>query len=184
MLQKNLWRGEKVRLTAVTKDDLPVMSRWWSDAGFLRHYDAVPAFPKSEQQLLKRLEAGQGGETFLFGIRPVSDDHLLGLLEFDGILWTHGTTFLSIAIGDEAHRRRGYGYDAMQLALKYAFHELNLYRVCLTVFAYNDPAIGLYQKLGFVQEGVYREHLSRDGRRYDMILFGLLRREWESGTQT
>jgi RimJ/RimL family protein N-acetyltransferase len=64
-------------------------------------------------------------------------------------------------------------------ALRFAFHELNLHRVCLTVFSYNAPAIALYERLGFVREGVYREHIERDGQHFDMLLFGLLRREWE-----
>jgi RimJ/RimL family protein N-acetyltransferase len=69
----------------------------------------------------------------------------------------------------------------MRLALDYAFSELNLHRVQLTVFAYNARAIALYEKLGFVREGVYREFLHRDGVRYDMYLYGLLRREWRGG---
>ena len=53
----------------------------------------------------------------------------------------------------------------------------------LTVFAYNERAIALYEKLGFVREGVYREFLARDGVRYDMYLYGLLRREWEASAK-
>ncbi len=180
MMQSNLLRGEKVRLTAVTQSDLPTLSQWWADADFLRLYDSVPAYPKTEAQLAKRVEEGQQGETtFLFGIRPLTGGALIGLLELDGVMWTHGTTFVSIAIGDKENRGKGYGREAMQLGLDFAFRELNLHRVCLTVFSYNEAAIKLYEGLGFVREGVYREHLQRDGRRYDMILFGLLRAEWQ-----
>ena len=91
----------------------------------------------------------------------------------------HRTTFVSIGIGDVRHRGHGYGRDAMHVGLNFVFNELNLYRVCLTVFSYNESAIALYEALGFTREGVYREHLERDGRRYDMYLYGLLRPEWE-----
>jgi len=67
----------------------------------------------------------------------------------------------------------------MQLALQFAFNELNLHRLQLTVFSYNDRAIALYEKLGFQREGVYREFLQRDGERHDMYLYGLLLREWQ-----
>lgn len=181
MLKSGLLRGEKVRLTAVTPADLPTMSKWWADADFLRLYDSVPAYPQTEAQLTKRIEGGQKGETtFLLGIRPLANDDLLGLLELDGIMWTHGTTFISIAIGEVENRGKGYGRDALRLGLNYAFQELNLHRVCLTVFNYNEAAVRLYEGSGFVREGVYREHLQRDGRHHDMFLYGLLRREWES----
>ena len=179
MLKPDLLRGERVRLTAVTPADLPTLTQWWADADFLRLYDSVPAFPQTEAQLAKRIEEGQKGKsTFLFGIRPLATNVLLGLLELDGVMWLHGTTFVSIAIGDQENRAKGYGREAMQLGLKFAFHELNLHRVCLTVFSYNQAAIKLYQSLGFTREGTYREHLHRDGQRHDMILYGLLHHEW------
>jgi len=181
MLQANLLRGDRVRLTAVDKRDLAAMAQWWADADFLRLYDAVPAYPKTEAQLAQRIEEGQkGDQVFLFGIRLLASDELIGLLELDGILWTHGTTYLSIGIGPPGRRGQGLGYEAMRLGLRYAFRELNLYRVCVTVFSYNRPAITLYEKLGFIREGVYRQHLQRDGQRFDMFLYGLLRPEWEA----
>lgn len=57
------------------------------------------------------------------------------------------------------------------------------HRVCLTVFSYNQAAIALYKSLGFQHEGTYREHLMRDGQRHDMLLSGLLRREWQDSSE-
>ena len=180
MITPNLLRGEQVRLTAPTAADLPAITRWWADADFLRLYNTAPAAPRNEDQLSRRFDLSQtSNETFLFAIRPLEDETLLGLLEFDGVDWSNRTTFVSIGIGEAEHRGRGYGADAMRVGLRFAFHELNLHRVCLTVFSYNAPAIALYERLGFVREGVYREHIERDGQRHDMILYGLLRREWE-----
>ena len=69
--------------------------------------------------------------------------------------------------------------EQIRKAVRFGFHELNLHRIQLTVFSYNERAVALYEKLGFTREGVYREHLQRDGQRHDMYLYGLLRREWE-----
>ena len=181
-LQSGLLRGERVRLTAVTSDDLPTMAVWWADADFLRLYDSLPALPQSAKQLAGRLENSEQGKTnFLLGIRPLAEDKLLGLIELDGIMWSHGTSYISIAIGDKAERGKGLGREAMSLMLDFAFHELNLHRVFLTVFSYNTAAIAMYEKLGFTREGAYREHLQRDGQRFDMLLYGILRREWMQG---
>ena len=180
MITPNLLRGEQVRLTAPTAADLPAITRWWADPDFLRLYNTAPAAPRNEEQLGRRFDfSSTSPDTFLFAIRPLNDETLLGLLEFDGIDWSNRTTFVSIGIGAAEHRGRGYGADAMRVALRFAFSELNLHRVCLTVFSYNEPAIALYERLGFVREGAYREHIERDGQHYDMILYGLLRREWE-----
>ena len=49
MIDSNLLRGQKVRLTAVTKEDLLTITRWYEDAGFGRLFDALPAVPKTGQ---------------------------------------------------------------------------------------------------------------------------------------
>ena len=182
MTPSNLLSGTKVRLTALTPNDLTTIAHWHQDAEFLRLFDALPAYPKTEAALARWLEdAHKATDAFLFAIRSLEGDELIGQIELDGILWTHRASWVSIAIGDPKHRGKGYGYEAMQLVLRFAFDELNLHRVQLTVFSYNESAIALYEKLGFQREGVYREHLQRDGRRYDMCLYGLLRHEWEKG---
>lgn len=184
MIASNLLRGEKVRLTAVTSNDLPAITRWWDDADFLRLYNTAPAAPRNEDQLSRRFDlSSTSPDVFLFAVRLIADDTFIGLIELDGIDWSNRTTFVSIGIGEATHRGRGYGRDAMKLALNFAFNELNLHRVCLTVFSYNAAAIALYDRLGFTREGVYREHLERDGRRHDMLLYGLLRHEWLESRQ-
>lgn len=176
----NILRGERIRLAAINKDDIPVYASWYEDAGFSRYSDSTPAAPLSQAQWEARLEEQQKAEDgFLFAIRELEEDAMIGFVELDGIQWTHQTTWLGIGLGDRAYWGKGYGREAMELILKFAFHELNLHRVQLNVFSYNERAISLYRKLGFVQEGVMREYLSRDGQRYDMVMFGLLRREWE-----
>jgi RimJ/RimL family protein N-acetyltransferase len=64
--------------------------------------------------------------------------------------------------------------------LAYAFLELNLHRVSLRVFSLNEKAIHIYHKLGFVEEGVMRQSLYRNGQWHDIILMGLLKEEYLS----
>lgn len=179
MITSNLLRGEKVRLTAIENQDISTIARWGEDSEFMRHYDTSPAFPKTEDQVSRLVSDEQASPNgYLFGIRPLQEEKIVGLLELSDIQWPHRTSYIGIGIGDGAYRGRGLGEDAMHLGLRFAFQELNLHRVWLTVISYNARAIALYERLGFVREGVYREHLERDGSRHDMLVYGLLRREW------
>ena len=181
MTSSTLLRGNRVQLTALTQSDLPTVVQWYQNPEFLRLFDALPAYPRTEAALAQWLDdTNKATDAFLFAVRALDNDELIGYVELDGILWTHRVSSVSIAIGETKHQGKGYGYEAMQLALQFAFDELNLHRVQLTVFSYNEHAIALYEKLGFQREGVHREHLQRDGKRYDMYLYGLLRSEWES----
>jgi RimJ/RimL family protein N-acetyltransferase len=177
----NLFVGEHVRLTAIEPGDLPAMARWYRDSDFMRRLDADVAAPKTEKQVAEFIEEQQKSATaFAFAIRPVDGEDVIGYCALEGILWSQQVTWLAIGIGEAAQRGQGYGEEAMRLLLRFAFDELNLRRVQLTVFSYNELALRLYEKLGFQREGVFREFLQRDGQLYDMLLYGLLRREWET----
>jgi RimJ/RimL family protein N-acetyltransferase len=175
----NLLTGSRLSLTTLSAADAVTLARWQGDNEFLRLLDAYPAYPKNEVMVSEWIRNGQQAKDhFLFGIRIHATDSLIGFLELGEVLWTHRTTWLSIAIGERSYWGQGYGYEAVGLALEFAFRELNLHRVQLTVFSYNERAIRLYEKLGFRREGVFREFLERDTQRHDMYLYGMLRSEW------
>jgi RimJ/RimL family protein N-acetyltransferase len=177
-----LFVGEKVRLTAFEPRDLAILTCWYQDAEFMRLFDAEAAHPKTERQVAEYVDGQQRSPTaFVFAIRPLNSDQMVGYTVLDGIIWSQGIGWVAIGIGDPALRGKGIGSDAMRLLLNFAFGELNLRRVQLTVFAYNVPAMRLYKKLGFQREGLFREFLMRDGQVYDLLLYALLRREWTGG---
>ena len=73
---------------------------------------------------------------------------------------------------------KGFGAEAVQLMVDYAFSTLNLNRIQLHVCAENIPAIKIYQKVGFVREGILRQAMYRKGAYCDFWVMGLLRQEW------
>jgi RimJ/RimL family protein N-acetyltransferase len=94
--------------------------------------------------------------------------------------WNHGDSFVGISIGEREFWDKGYGTDAMRVLLRYAFSELNLHRVSLTVFEYNPRAIRSYETAGYKVEGRERKFLKRGGKRWDMLYMGILRQEWQA----
>jgi len=182
MLSTPLFQGQLIRLTATRPEDMQSMIRWYESSEFARLFDYRPAYPRTEKRLQSYFADAERDRdsTFTFAIRTLYSDDMIGLIELDGILWSHRVAWLSVAIGEPTHRGRGYGREAMQLILRFAFRELNLHRVQLTVFSYNDAAIRLYESLGFMHEGTQREALQREGARYDMLMYGILAGEWEA----
>jgi RimJ/RimL family protein N-acetyltransferase len=72
---------------------------------------------------------------------PIGDVNLFDSEEFEG------KPEMSILIGD--HSRKGFGTEASQLLLNFAFNKLKLGEINLTVYKDNLSAVGLYKKLGF-----------------------------------
>lgn len=178
----NLFLGPKLKLTTARADDIQTMLTWNEDPEYLRHVDTEAAIPYSERQL--EGEQDSKDREVYFRLRTRTEDELIGFVVIHRIEWNNRTGQLAIGIGLSKHRNQGYGTEALQLILRYAFYELNLDRVGLDVISYNAKAIRAYEKAGFQQEGCVRSAVYRDGQRYDRILMGMLRSEWEAQQQT
>ncbi|MDG5473439.1 GNAT family protein [Jeotgalibacillus sp. ET6] len=172
LTNENIWLGP------VYEEEFEKMSSWYLHESLVRRLDAKPYRFQTVQEL-KDWWDGKDAYSQRFGIRLKQGNELIGFVELDGILWNHRNAWVSIAIGEKAHWGKGYGREAMESCMRYAFLELNLNRLQLTVFSYNEPAVRLYAALGFTREGVYREFIERNGKKHDMILFGLLKSEWK-----
>jgi len=152
------------------------MASWTERAEYLRNVDTGVAFPLAAEGTGQM--PGDGHTSFEFGIRTLSNDELIGFVALHSIEWNNRAATLAVGIGDGAHRRLGYGTEAVRLVLRYAFPELNLNRVGLDVVKYNIAAMALYQKVGFRREGAQRAAVLRDGKQFDRIIMGILRTEW------
>jgi RimJ/RimL family protein N-acetyltransferase len=75
-------------------------------------------------------------------------------------------------------RGRGVGTEATRLVVGYAFEQLGLHRVQLEAYGHNHRALRVYEKVGFLVEGVRREVRVRDGEWVDEVLMAVLDHEW------
>ncbi|KAF6822626.1 hypothetical protein CMUS01_11001 [Colletotrichum musicola] len=90
----------------------------------------------------------------------------------------HRSVSLGITLA-AAYQGQGYGAEAIDWALDWAFRFGGYHRVSLGTTSFNERAQRLYKKLGFVEEGRAREAHYFDRRWYDMISYGMLEGEWE-----
>ncbi|MDZ5473606.1 GNAT family protein [Bacillus sp. 31A1R] len=180
-INKKLFHGDKVKLTGIREEDASIMVKWGEDAEYLRNVDTDMALPKSKEDF--EGEGKPSHNSVYFRMRTIEEDELIGFAAIHGIEWNNRTGNLAIGIGEASNRNKGYGSDALKVILRYAFHELNLDRVSLDVIDYNKGGIRAYEKVGFQLEGRKRSFVYRDGKRYDLIIMGILRHEWEELNQ-
>ncbi|QHW35191.1 GNAT family N-acetyltransferase [Paenibacillus rhizovicinus] len=172
---QDLFQGEWLRFAAVQPDDAAELSRFTESYDYMRNVDTDFAVPQTAAFFE---QAENGKNTIEFMLRTLEDDRLVGFAALHGIEWNNRSSRMAVGIGSAEDRGKGYGKDAVAMLLRYAFYELNLERISLEVIAYNQAAIRVYEKAGFVEEGRLREAVLRGGRRYDLIAMGLLVREW------
>jgi GNAT superfamily N-acetyltransferase len=89
----------------------------------------------------------------------------------------HRSTGVSISLA-APYQGQGYGAEAINWALDWAFRFGGYHRVSIGTVSYNERAQHLYKKLGFVEEGRSREMHWFDRKWYDGVNFGMLENEW------
>jgi RimJ/RimL family protein N-acetyltransferase len=183
-IQTPLFEAQDIRLGPIDHEKDPeVESKWTHDSEFMRLLELKPVRPlapamvkKGYESLEKEIEEEKN--LFYFTIRARDDDRLLGKAVLEWIDWSNGNGFLRLGIGSGENRGQGLGTQALGLLLRFAFAELNLFRVTVVIPEYCQAGITLVRKFGFVEEVRRRKAILRDGQEYDLLAFGLLHSEW------
>jgi RimJ/RimL family protein N-acetyltransferase len=103
-----------------------------------------------------------------------------GAMAFDVANRRSRIAYLHAIMLDPAHRGRGLATAATRLLVRHLVFDLDYHRVQLEVYAFNEPALRHFERVGFRQEGVRRRAYSRHGAWVDGILFGLVREDLET----
>ncbi len=172
-------RHGSVFLRSAERDDLPLFVRWLTDARTTRTLAVrTPMSLAMEEGWFERLVEVQGRETWHFVICRAEDRRPIGTIGLHDVDLVNGSASLGIAIGDPDDTGRGHGTEALHALVDFGFGELRLERIWLDVYAYNERARRVYERVGFVREGTQRHALYRDGAFHDIDRMSLLRPEW------
>lgn len=172
--------GRRVRLVPQRLEHAEVLARWNADPD-VRHWlhrseDPPEALGRSEMAKLVAQGLADPSEVrFMIEV----DERSIGEVRLREI-HPCGRAELAILIGEPACWGRGYGGDAIEALLRFAFGELGLRRITLITDADNERGIRCYARCGFRHEGLLRAHRLRYGQPLDMLAMAVLREEFEA----
>ena len=165
--------GEHVALGPILAHDLPRLFEWGDDPEITRLNE--PWLPKSAQRERDFwLNVHADPRRLFLAVRRIGRKDIAGYVQITAIEPIHRSASLGLLIGRSEDRRRGFGREAMQLAIAFCRNHLHLSRLALAVHADNAPAIALYEALGFDHEGLLRRAQFIAGRWVDLKLMALL----------
>lgn len=76
------------------------------------------------------------------------------------------------------NRKAGTGNSVCSAALDFAFNKIGVHKVAGQVLDFNVASIRIHERLGFVREGLLREHCIIKNERHNLVCFGILRNDW------
>lgn len=171
------------KLRELEKKDLPEINRWRNNPELISFLGAPYRFINLnvdekwfENYMNNRIS------TIRCAIVDDSKDEILGLVSLISIDYINQTAELHIMVGNSRNQGKGIGSYALSAMLDHAFFNMNLRRIELTVLEDNTRACHLYEKEGFVREGVKRKAKYKNGKWVNMFLYSILKEEYYQKT--
>lgn len=173
-----MYTGEKVKLRAYEAKDIDQARAYVNDPE-LKHLltPGVP-FPLTvddEKKFIDGITAFK--DNYSFAIDTL-DGKYIGGCGLNAVDWKNRTCVVGIFIGDKDYWGKGYGTDAMSVLVKFIFNEMNLNRIQLNVYGFNERAIKSYEKCGFKKEGVLKQAMYKAGKYHDEIVMSIIKDEY------
>jgi RimJ/RimL family protein N-acetyltransferase len=171
--------GERIELRRHARENYHLYAEWYGDPEIwhLTSWAPSPLSRSAVERLFEDRELSNTDDSFAIHIR--GEDEPIGVISLMNKSEANESAELSVIVGHQDDRHRGYGTEAIDRLLRYAFEELGLNRIGLSVFEFNEEAISAYEKLGFVVEGRFRQAIKRRSGFHDAILMSILKSEWE-----
>ena len=165
-----------MKLRKLAHKDIPLMLEWMRDPDINRFFQ-FNAGAATEDTVKAFVEQSFSEAARHYACADEADEYL-GTVSLKGIDAKHrhaeyATSFRKSAMGS------GAAAFATQEILRIAFDELGLERVFLNVMSSNPRAIRFYEKMGFIREGEFLNHLCINGSFQSLCWYRMLRSEFD-----
>lgn len=158
--------GDKVYLSPLSTDDINMYTKWMNDLDVTEKFGGA-----SEVATLNNCEhwLENISKCHHYAIVLAASDEIIGVCGFNNLNFLRQIGEISIFIGDNKNRGKGYGTESLNLLLQYGFEYLNLNNIMLTVYDFNNSAINLYKKCGFKVFGKRTKAFPLHGKYFDQV---------------
>ena len=173
-------KGERITLGPVKREYIDAYLKWFNDPEIIQYLSMFrPMTRMWEEDWIENLK--NRDDTIAFAILIPDEkvgENLIGNCGIHAIDWKNRVGEVGITIGEKDYQGKGYGTEAMDVLLDYAFKSVNLNRLQLRVYKFNSRAISSYNKIGFIEEGRMRKAIFINGEYHDIIFMSILQEEW------
>ncbi|MFJ5716318.1 GNAT family N-acetyltransferase [Neobacillus sp. NPDC093127] len=173
-----------IELQFFEKEDFQQLMSWIDSQDFLVQWAGTSMeFPLDEQQLehYLRMSNSENADNLAYKVILVESGETIGHISLGTINRKNGTARMCrVLIGDKSLQGKGIGRLMVLALLKIAFEQLNLHKVSLAVYDFNEAAVNLYKKIGFKTEGFIREASKVGNAHWSYFEMSMLNREWQA----
>ena len=170
-----IMEGKDIYLRLINEEDTDNIIRWRNSDFVRRNFIYQKPFSRQghEQWMKTMIDTGKVVQFIIYTRkgRPVGSVYLR---DIDRV---HKKAEYGVFIGEKDALGQGYGTQAAELMIHYAFEHLKLHKLMLRVLADNKQACRSYEKAGFVQEAYLKDEVFLEGAYRDVIYMAVIHEE-------
>ncbi len=173
--------GKRILLREYQEEDFRYIRKWVNDPEITDYLSDVFLYPHSlltSENFLNDMMEGKNPKTKGFVIGDMQTGKYIGQIDIFNIDWKNRCAEIGLVIGNPENLNKGYGREAINLLLNFAFYRMNLHRMELEVYDYNIRGYRCYRSCGFLEEGRQRKKFFYQGEYRDKIQMGILKEEF------
>ena len=173
-------KGDLVKLRSYKEEDIVKAHEFLNDEEVKKFISVDAAFPMTiwEEEAWIKTRKSNANLTYDFAIEDLKTNKYIGGCSINSTNIKNRNCVIGIMIGDKEYWGKGYGTDALKILIKFIFEELNLDKIKLSVFSFNERARACYKKIGFKEEGILKKEIYRNGKYHDDILMAIFKDEY------
>ena len=178
--KKLVWDRIYLSPKTTSEEEIDKYTKWFNDfqvTDYLTNSSDLFTYNSEKERLENDVKCNEN--TRNFGIITLDWDNLIWWVWLNHISSVKRSATFWIYIWEEEYRSHGYGTEATNLILEFAFKYLNLHRVDLRLVAINERAHKCYLKCGFKDFWRAREEIFVNWKYYDSIYMDILESEFK-----
>lgn len=173
-----MFKGKKIKLRAYQSNEIHKVFELITEEGLLDTLFPTTIFPLSYEAQKSFIDKNlvNSSELFNFAIESLETNEYIGGCGISKLDRKNSVATIGIWIGKKYHGK-GLGSDTLRVLCKFIFEEMNIHKIKLDYFEFNEAGKKCYAAVGFKEEGVNRKELFRYGKYHNTVNMGLFKDE-------
>ena len=178
-MEKPYLNGTKVDLEPLSmKRVTQAYADWFNDKEVTR-YNSHGERVMTRKDIEEYVEKVQDSEAYAVFAIITKDGVHIGNISLQKIDAKNNNAELGIILGEKGYWGKGLASEAARMLLMYGFEMRGFHRIWCGTSVKNIPMQKLALKLGFVEEGIRKEAMLKNGEFVDIIEYGLLQKDFK-----
>ncbi|MFA5104683.1 MAG: GNAT family protein [Candidatus Margulisiibacteriota bacterium] len=171
----------KVKARKANYKDIELIKSWLKNSDFATNLYYVPSHDDKalKEKVLSMLR--EGGHDLAskryFIIESEKLCRPIGMVMFHDIVWRNKNLAMDVLVGDDSLKNKIWGLILSVEGIKIAFETFNMHKIVGTIYSYNKNSDKLFKAFDGIVEGVYKDFVIKNGKRYDATVYAMFKRD-------